>query len=133
MDALEQCGVEIPGVYSLYVEVLALLVLSEFPELFEVAYDTLTVSRVDKFTMFHGKEARELDGLEEGIWVEFSNVALNAVSWRWDAGIITRVACQRRAMPEWDLSYRFAKAQVSLFELGTRSPEIIAPIRRRGR
>lgn len=54
MDALEQCGVEIPGVHSLHVEVLALRVLSEFQEVFEVAYDTLTVSRVDKFTMFAG-------------------------------------------------------------------------------
>lgn len=66
MDALEQCGGEIPGVHSLYVEVLALRVLSEFPEVFEVAYDTLTVSRVDKFTMFRGKEARELETLDEG-------------------------------------------------------------------
>ncbi|MDQ8184286.1 hypothetical protein [Pelagicoccus sp. SDUM812002] len=66
MDALEQFGVEIPGVHSLHVEVLALRVLSEFPEVFEVAYDTLTVSRVDKFTMFRGKEARELEALEEG-------------------------------------------------------------------
>lgn len=43
MDALEQCGVEIPGVHSLHVEVLALRVLSEYPEVFETAYDVLTV------------------------------------------------------------------------------------------
>ncbi len=63
-DALDQCGVEIPGVHSLHVEVLALRVYSEHLEVFEMAYDFLTLSRVDKFTMFRGKDARSLENLD---------------------------------------------------------------------
>ena len=70
-DALEQSGVQIPGVHSLHVEVLALRVYSEFPQVFEMAYDFLTVSRVDRFTMFRGKDAKVLEEVEANTeWFE---------------------------------------------------------------
>jgi hypothetical protein len=64
-DAMDQLCANIDPEHELHVQVLALKLLVEDPVAFELATSIWTISKVDKFVTFKGKEPKEIPELED--------------------------------------------------------------------
>jgi hypothetical protein len=70
-DALDQMGVNVDPGHDLHVQVLALKVLIEEPSVFELATNLWTISKVDKFVTYMGREPKEIPLLEDATIRDF--------------------------------------------------------------
>ncbi len=70
-DAMDQLRVNIDPEHELHVQVLALKLLVEDPTAFQLATNIWTVSKVDKFVTFKGREPKEIPPLENEIIHQF--------------------------------------------------------------
>lgn len=70
-DAMDQLGVNVDPEHELHVQVLALKLLNEDSTAFELATNLWTISKVDKFVSFKGREPKDIPPLEDATIREF--------------------------------------------------------------
>ena len=70
-DAMDQLRVNVDPEHELHVQVLALKLLNEDPTAFELATNLWTISKVDKFVSFKGREPKDIPPLEDATIREF--------------------------------------------------------------